>query len=75
MNFTAPRRPGDVGRTTTQLTQTRRDRRRLPTVRRAERTGRLEARWRATTDGRLILLWSLARPTHPLINRKRGSDA
>jgi hypothetical protein len=74
MDFKAPRRPHRLARTATQLTDARRSRRHVLGVRPAA-VGRLSARWTRGADGRLVLEWSLERPTHHLINRERGSDA
>jgi hypothetical protein len=74
MTFKAPRRPHRLARTATQFTDARRSLRHFPGTRTVG-TGRLTARWTQDADGRLVLEWSLERPTHHLINRKRGSDA
>ena len=74
MNLKAPRRPEQLARTATQLTDVRRVRRQPRGVRSAQ-VGRLTARWVQGADGRLVLEWSLDRPTHHLIDRKRGRDA
>jgi hypothetical protein len=73
MNFKAPRRPHQLGRAGTQLTDTRRSRR-LPRAR-PSGGGVLRARWTKGPDGRLSLEWTLEQPTHHSIDRKRGSDA
>jgi hypothetical protein len=73
MNFKAPRRPYRLARTATQLTDARRSRRQVPDDRLVP-VGRLTGRWARGADGRLVLEWSLERPSHHLIARQRGSD-
>ena len=74
MTFKAPRRPHQLGRVATQLTDARRSRRHLP-GRRPGAAGLLTARWTRAADGRLSLEWTLEQPKQHLIDRKRGSDA
>jgi hypothetical protein len=74
MTFKAPRRPHQLARAATQLTDQRRSRRQLPGPRPGA-AGLLTARWTQAADGRLSLEWTLEPRTHHFIDRKRGSDA
>ena len=74
MTFKARRRPHQLARTATQLTDAARSRRLLPGPRPGA-AGRLTARWTQAADGRLSLEWTLERRTRHLTDRKRGSDA
>ena len=73
MNLKAPRRPEQLARAATQVTDAQRARRELRGVRSAP-VGRPTARWAHGADGRLVLEWSLERRRQHLIDRQRGSD-